>query len=109
MIGNRAWRCRMRCLECRADIAERAQVCARCGAHVARQVSVSAERAEDGSGDPVAPPPGASVQHAAGRGSGPGSRQNAWLMAVMGLVVLVAVTEKLAEVPCAGTWPVGIR
>lgn len=44
----------MRCLECGAESAEPVQVCTRCGAPIARQVSVSADRAEDGSGSPGA-------------------------------------------------------
>ena len=30
-IADRAWRCTMRCLECWAEVAERAQACPRCG------------------------------------------------------------------------------
>jgi hypothetical protein len=88
----------MRCLECGAEIAERAQVCALCGAPVACQVPVSADQAEDGSGDPVEPLPGECVRQAAGQGPGPGSRRNAWIMAGLGLVVLVAVTVLVASV-----------
>ncbi len=87
-----------RCLECGAENAGAAQVCARCRAPIARQVSVSADQAEDGSGEPMESLPGESVLQAVGQPPGPGSRRNAWIMAGLGLVLLVSLTVLVASV-----------
>lgn len=97
-IADRAWRCRMRCLECGAETAELAQVCARCGAPAAVQASAAAGRAEDGSGDTSALLPGESLHQTAGQRPGPSSRRNALVLAGLGFVVLVAVIVLVASV-----------
>lgn len=82
----------MRCLECGAETAERAHVCASCGAPVAPQVSVSADQAEDGSGDSSAPLPGESVRQTPGQRPEPSARRNALALAGLGFILLVAMT-----------------
>lgn len=87
----------MRCLECGAESAASDQVCAGCGGPIVHQVPISADPAEDETGDPVAPLPGESSHQAAGQRPGSGSRRNAWIMAGLGLVLLVAVTVLVAS------------
>jgi hypothetical protein len=82
----------MRCLECGAESAEAAQVCARCAAPIARQTPVGAEPAEGGSGDPSAPPAGEGPHQPAGQRREPSARRTALVAACLGVVVLVAVT-----------------
>ncbi len=96
--GPAAETTQIRCLECGAENAEAAQVCARCGAPIARQVPVSADPAEDGSGEPIEPLPGASVHQAAGQPPGPGSRRNARIVVRLGAVLLVSLTVLAASV-----------
>ncbi len=93
----------VRCLVCGAEIAGAAQVCARCRAPVARQVPVSADQAEDGPGEPIEPLPAESLHQAAGQPPGPGSRRNAWIMAGLGLVLLVSLTVLAASVTLIAT------
>ena len=50
-IADRAWRCRMRCLECGAESAEATGVCARCGAPGAHQRFVAEALAAGAAGD----------------------------------------------------------
>jgi DivIVA domain-containing protein len=88
----------IRCLECGAENAGAAQACARCRAPIGRQVPVSADRAEDGPGEPIEPPPAESVHQATGQPPGPGSRRNAWIAAGLGLVLLVSLTVLAASV-----------
>jgi len=88
----------MRCLECGAETAELAQVCASCGAPVAPQGSVSADQAEDGSGDSIAPRPWEYPQQTAGQPPGPSSRRNVLVLAGLGFVLLVAVVVLVASV-----------
>jgi hypothetical protein len=72
----------MRCLECDAEAAEQAQVCARCGAPVANK-QPAANTPVGGS---------SSLPHKLiAQQPGPGSRRNALVLAGLGLVVLVAV------------------
>src|SRR6516165_4016408 len=87
----------MRCLECGAESAASDQLCGQCGALIAHQVPVSADPAEDKSGDPIAPLPGESLYQMAGQRPGPGSRRNGLVMAGLGLVLLVAVTVLAAS------------
>jgi Septum formation len=89
---NPAWRCKMRCLECGAESDEAAQVCARCGAPIARQVSVGADPAAGGSGDPIAPPASDGPHQPAGQRPEPSARRTALVLACLGLILLVAVT-----------------
>ena len=87
----------MRCLECGAESAASDQPCAQCGAPIAHQAPVSADPAEDKSGDPIAPLPGESLYQMAGQRPGPGSRRNGLVMAGLGLVLLAAVTVLVAS------------
>ena len=92
----------MRCLECGAESAEAARVCARCGAPVARQTSAGADPAEGGSGDPIAPPAGDGLHQPAGQRPEPSNPpwvRNALVLACLGLVALVAVTALAWSVP----------
>jgi hypothetical protein len=82
----------MTCPECGAESAEAAQVCARCGASIARQGSVGADPAEGGSGDQIAPSAGDGPHQPAGQRPEPSARRNALVLACLGVVVLVAVT-----------------
>ena len=93
----------VRCLECGAENAGAAQVCARCRALIARQVPVSADQAEDGLGEPSEPLPAESLHPAAGQPPGPGSRRNAWIMAGLGVVLLVSLTVLAASVTMIAT------
>ena len=88
----------IRCLECGAENPEAAQVCARCRAPITHQVPGSADRAEDGSDDSIEALPGESVHQTAGQRPGASSRRNAWMLAGLGIVLLVAVTALAASV-----------
>ena len=92
----------MPCLECGADSAEAAQVCARCGALIARQGSAGPDPAEGGSGDPIAPPAGDGPHQPAGQRPEPSDPpwvRNALVLACLGLIGLVAVTVLAWSVP----------
>jgi hypothetical protein len=82
----------MTCRECGAESAEAAEVCARCGAPIARQGSLGADPAEGGSGDQIAPSAGDGPHQPAGQRPEPSARRNALVLACLGVVVLVAVT-----------------
>jgi uncharacterized membrane protein YhaH (DUF805 family) len=78
------------CLECGAENAGAAQVCARCGAPLAHQPPVAAGAAGESRGSIPLP------QELAGRRSRPGARRNALVMAGAGLAALAAVIVVLA-------------
>jgi len=78
------------CLQCGAENAGRAQVCARCGAPLAHQPPVTAGAAGE-SRDSIPLP-----HELAGRRSRPGARRNALVIAGAGLTALVAVIAVLA-------------
>ena len=80
------------CLECGADNAETAQVCARCGAPLAHQLPAAAGTAGDSRGSIPLP------DELAGRRDRPGARRTALIVAGAGLVLLVAVTVLVASV-----------
>ena len=88
----------IRCPECGAENAGAAQACARCRAPISRQVPLSADPAEDGPGESIEPLPAESLHQAAGQPPGPGARRNAWIMAGLGLVLLVSLTVLAASV-----------
>jgi uncharacterized membrane protein YhaH (DUF805 family) len=81
----------LRCLECGAENAGAAQVCARCGAPLAHQPPAAADAAGEPGGS-IPPPP----HELAGRRTRPGTRRNALVIAGGGLAALVAVIVVLA-------------
>ena len=80
----------LRCLECRAETAAPAQVCARCGAPVADQPPV-ADAEAGGPGAPIALP-----HELVGQRTGPSPRRNALIMVGAGLVALAAAITVIA-------------
>lgn len=81
---------RLRCLECGAENAETAQVCARCGAPLAHQPPAAADAAGESRGSIPLP------EELAGRRTKPGARRNALVTLGGGLAALVAVIVVLA-------------
>jgi uncharacterized membrane protein YhaH (DUF805 family) len=80
----------LRCLECGAENAGAAQVCARCGAPLANQPPVAAGAAGEPGGSIPLP------HELADRRTRPGARRNALVIAGGGLAALVAVIVVLA-------------
>ena len=90
--ANRAWRCRMRCLECGTERTKAAQACAQCGTPVARQESAGTQSAGGEVGDRIAPALGNGPNQPTGQRPEPNDRRNALVLAGLGLVLLVAVS-----------------
>jgi len=75
----------LRCLECGAENAEAAQVCARCGAPLANRPPAAPDAASEPGGSSPLP------HELAGQRTKPGARRNALIIASGGLAALVAV------------------
>ena len=74
-IAHRAWRYMMRCLECRAEIAERAQICARCGSWAPAEYQLYV--AEDRAAEAACDAPGGLASSAIGASVGQQSPESA--------------------------------
>jgi uncharacterized membrane protein YhaH (DUF805 family) len=80
----------LRCLECGAENAEAAQVCARCGAPIANRPPAAPDAASEPGGSSPQP------HELAGQRTKPGARRNALVIASGGLAALVAVIVVVA-------------
>jgi len=78
------------CLQCGAENAGRAQVCARCGAPLAHQPPEAADTALEAHGSILLP------RELVGRRDRPGARRNAMVLVGVGFVLLVVVTVLVA-------------